>query len=617
MSARTEFELTAEKAEELAKSSMSQYKFRLLLYALLGYAVIFSVLMILFGLLGGLVGLAIYSTALLLLLVKKKLIFVILPVIWVLLKSLWVRIESPTGYSVTEKDCPELFAEIAKLRKLLKTPRIHKVILTPEFNASINQTPRLGIFGWNQNCLTLGMELLMTLSVQQAESVLAHEFGHLSGNHGRFNGWIYRARISWYRIMEAFHDADNVGVRIMRKFFDWYAPRFAAYSFALARMNEFEADMIAAELTSNDSASSALVNTYVSGPYIDQKYWQEYFSKADEMAAPDHAPWAGLEGFLGNHQPASDELSAKLAKELECRTSYDDTHPCLKDRLASLGTPASLPVPSKDTAAQVWLGAHFSQIVKDFDAEWMDANRLRWSERYEYVVASRKRLSTLAAFAEEQLSDDDLWSKATLTEEFAEATDAFLIFQKYHQRHPRDPNAAYVLGRMSFDNEDDDLLKYMELALEEPGLVIDACKYAYYFLNNANREKEAEWWRDRAEQQIAIDQESEQERETLEPKDTLLVYDSDQETIRYISDILKQHKKIKKAWLAQKKLLHYPDVPALAIAVAFKGFVYNREKITNEITEALELKCTFYVVAKGGEHNKLAKMVIKHGSRIV
>lgn len=105
-----DFQKAAIKAERLAQSNIFLYKMQLIFYALLGYGVIFVVLISLFGLLGGMIGMAFMSTALFLLLIKKKLIFIILPTIWILLKSLWVRFKSPTGYRLTRQEFPLLFS---------------------------------------------------------------------------------------------------------------------------------------------------------------------------------------------------------------------------------------------------------------------------------------------------------------------------------------------------------------------------------------------------------------------------------------------------------------------------------------------------------------------------
>ena len=245
-------------SEAEAEQDINRYKIKLALFAALGYGVIFAVLITLVLLVGGTVVTALVSSSLFLLLVKKKFIFLILIAIWTFLRALWVKFDPPSGYLLERDKYPELFQEIDHLTHTLDALTIHQVILDDRLNAAVVQHPRFGLFGGQQNTLFLGLQLLLALSPQEMKSVLAHEFGHLSGNHSRFSGWIYRVRITWFRVMEAFDQSNSFGAGLMRRFFDWYAPKFSAYSFALARNNEYEADRVAAELTSPATAARSL-----------------------------------------------------------------------------------------------------------------------------------------------------------------------------------------------------------------------------------------------------------------------------------------------------------------------------------------------------------------------
>ena len=137
------FERLVEDAQRAAERSLSVYKFRVALFALFGYTVIFVILAILIGLVSGIVAVSIYSPALLIILLSKKLVFLLIPAIWILFRSVWVKLEPPTGYRITAADCPRLFAEIESLRSALDAMKIHQVILTPELNAAVSRTPRL------------------------------------------------------------------------------------------------------------------------------------------------------------------------------------------------------------------------------------------------------------------------------------------------------------------------------------------------------------------------------------------------------------------------------------------------------------------------------------------
>ncbi len=615
--ALSDFETTARDAERLAQSNLPLYKTKLLLFGVLGYFVIFAMLAGLAVALGGLGFLAMKSTAAFLLLVKNKIVFLIIPVIWVLLSSLWVRLEAPEGYTVTRNELPELFDAIEAVRRSLSAPKIHQVILTPELNAAVTQTPRLGIFGWNRNTLILGVELLLVLSPQQASAVIAHELGHLSGNHSRFNGWIYRVRQSWTNIMVAFDRRGGIGAGMMRRFFDWYAPRFAAYSFALARANEYEADAMSARLTDARVAGDALVNVHVSAPYVNEKYWLGFFRKADEMPEPDHLPWEGLSNWLASDDRVRDELAERLDAAMECETSYQNTHPSLGDRLKALGAEARLPEASEHSAAAAWFGERYDEMLADFDRDWFEANAPQWRQRYDYATTSKETLRELADRDPDGLSDDELWQAAQLTEEFGASEKAEPLYRRFQARYPDNPAAAFALGRLAYDSDDDELLTQMKIAVEQPEFAIDACQIAYSFLERAGRLDEAEWWMDKARQRAAIDRADEEERSRLAVEDDIVPIELPEEAIALLVEQLSASGRVKQAWVAQKQLTHYKHVPALAIAVTTTGISFTEESVRNEIEKHVDLNCTWFVVPKTGDYKELARKIARVGQKII
>lgn len=614
---QSEFETLARQAESFARTHPKRYKLRVLLYALLGYLFIVFMLFLLFGLLGGIIGSAFISTALFIILLKTKLIVVVLPLIWVLIKALWVRVEPPDGYKLDVKRFPALKREIESLRAQLNAAKVHQVILTPEFNAAVVQTPRLGILGWHRNTLILGLELLLSLSPEQARAVLAHEFGHLSGNHSRFNGWVYRVRTTWDHILHAYQDNASFGGRSMQRFFNWYSPRFSAYSFALARANEYEADAIAAALTSPQTVAEALVNTHVTSSYAEQDYWTQYFKKADELPEPGHLPWAGLSRFINHSRLSLNQYAARLDQALQQETAYHDTHPALKDRIAALKVEPASPDAVQETAAELWLDDRLPEVLADFDREWLQHNRETWKSRYEYVREGRKKLEEMAGKPPDALTDDELWQKATLTEEFAGDSEALALYQILQTRHPENPNVAFALGRLLYIRQNEACLGQMKTALHSPQLALDACRYAYAFLENRNRCEEAQWWEDTFNEQNRILTESERERSQLQPGDPLEKAEVPAETLQQIAAALKAHRKVKRVWLAGKRLKHFPEHPALAFVIQLKGLVTNEQKLIGKIITTLGLDCTHYAIPKNGAFKKLAKQIIKAGDRIV
>jgi Zn-dependent protease with chaperone function len=610
------FERTAERAEKLAERNFSLYKFKLILFALLGYFVIFGTISLAIGSLVGIGYLAIAHSAWVLILLKNKIIFLVIPVIWVLLKACWVKIEAPTGFELSKKQYPELFAEINAIRKQLRAPKIHKVILTQEMNAGIAQTPRLGIFGWQKNTLVLGMELLLILSTEQTRSVIAHEFGHLSGNHSRFNGWIYRIRTTWIQIMQGFDQQKSWGGKMMAKFFDFYAPRFAAYSFVLARANEYEADNIAAEITSRSVTGEALVNTYVVAPYIENNYWQDYLKLADDNPEPIHMPWAGLRAFLNKNTACPDTLAKALEQELKVDTQLDNTHPALSDRLKSIGYVAEIPHDVDISAAKELLADNYSQVLKDLDEQWLTEHKDNWKSRYAYVQESRNKLRELKGKPFEDMPEGEHWDFCCLTDEFISNDESISLIQEFQKKYPESPNAAYVIGRKLFEEEKGECIQQFEVSVKEPSLVIESCQMAYQFLQNINEEEQAENWKRLAEDQIQKNEAADQEREELSPNDKIHKSLIDEDMKNQIITDLMANETVKSAWLAEKEVKYYKETPMLAIAVKVKGMHMSENTAMQSVHTQMDIDATYIIVPHLADYKPLCKKIMKEGERL-
>lgn len=603
-------------AEQEAEVNPKVYTIKLALFALLGYLVILLVLIALFGLAGGLVASAVFSTGLFLLLIKKKLIIAVALGIWVLLRALWVRFTPPEGYTLKRKDFPELFAELDTLREKLDSLKIHEVILDRNLNAAVVQHPRLGVLGWHKNYLILGYQLLLTLSPDEMRSVLAHELGHLSSNHSRFSSWIYRVRHTWNRVMSAFDGADSWGGMLMHKFFNWYAPRFDAYSFALARRNEYEADAIAAELTSPETATRALVNVHATAPYVGQSYWDNYFSYADKLEQPPHAPFVGLARFLSDNPLSRDEMLERIKHEMVLETHYADTHPSLKDRVDALNAAPQLPVQPKTNAAEAWLGKRHDKIIEDFDREWLDVNGESWQQRYEYVTNAHERLQEFSQAKTDELSDDELWNYAYWTNEFENSDAAMPLFLAYQERHPEDPDPAFFIGITLLNVDDPAGLEHLRLARNSASLIERTAHAGYDFLKRQGKDEEAEaWWQESVEQnKIFIA--ARDERDSVTIKDKLVSPQIDDGLLEQLIISLKQQKKVGKVWLAQKTVHYFPERPVYIIAFAPKGFSFSYRDMQRKVADSLEVEGDFFVVCKVGDTKALAKKVIKAGKRI-
>jgi Zn-dependent protease with chaperone function len=308
------------------------------------------------------------------------------------MRSLRIKMEPPAGERLTRAMSPELFSLIDGLRQRLRTPPLHKVVLTPEFNAGVMQVPRLGLFGWHRSYLFIGLPLMKSLTIEQFQAVLAHELGHLARGHARAGNWVYRLRLIWQRLEAALVASPHWGAAAIQAFFRWYIPRFSATSFPLARANEYEADAAAARLTSARSAAQALTAVSIVGTYLSERYWPKIHASARELPQPAFAPYSQFMATAIQAVPA-DELRTWQDAALAAKTSYHDTHPSLTDRLQAMGAQAEFAPPLAGNSAEALLGAERPRLEQAFDAQW----RERVAESWRQVHEKHQRLIGRAA----------------------------------------------------------------------------------------------------------------------------------------------------------------------------------------------------------------------------
>ena len=329
------------------------------------------------------------------------------------IKGLMGGFPPAAGTALTRAQAPRLFDEVERLRRAIHVPTLHRIVLSDDFNAALHQRPRLGLFGWYHNTLILGLPLLRQFSVDLARAVIAHELGHLRGEHGRFGARIHRLRLIWARIAER-NDAKLLG-----GFLRWYAPRFNAYSFVMARLQEREADQVSAELCSAAAAGAALIRSEVVGR-LHARFWDRLDIVAAREAEPPVDLFSRLDRQLAMAPP---EGRRWLGEALKRGNSREDPHPCLRERLdligfVRVGEVPPAPVPGTSAADQ-WL-EQASGFASHADARWREAHADQWRAQHAHGAQMLARRDELAAHSpgDGGLTLAERWELASLIHHF-------------------------------------------------------------------------------------------------------------------------------------------------------------------------------------------------------
>lgn len=593
----------------------------LLGFLLLGVAISFSLLMI--GGFAGLVVLALkYGGGGVAIFLAKlgKLLFLMLIPAWMMLRSTWTllttRFAPPEGRELTREEAPLLFARLDDMRSRMQGPRFHHVLLTDEMNAAVVQHPRWGVLGGHHNYLILGLPLLQVMSADEAMAVVAHEYGHLSGQHGRFGAFIYRLRNAWGQLQAMADTWTDWGSRLVARLFRWYAPFFNAYTFVLARQNEYEADRSSAELVGVAPAASALARVSIASRFEQQYFWPEVNRRLRHEPAP---PAARSQVFAQawREQLLPEREQDYLQQALTRVTDHADTHPALADRLRALGVdPQTLapPAPVQESAASAWFGPRLDTLAAVFDTAWCEQVSEHWQARHQHLQEQQAELARLRAL--EAPDEEARWQCIRITEELEPDTDLLPLLEALLAANPDHASALFTRGRLRLDRGDaggiDDLERVMARDSEA---TLPACQLIHAFLAERDAARAAtyqERWRARND----MEQRRQQELDHLDPgKTTLLPADElGDEVFRGFADVLRQAPKgIKRAWLLRRVIAADPDARAWVLAIETTAFTGDggQQKIVAFVAEQEVPVAVHIVPLSSGTFAKLRKQVKK------
>jgi Zn-dependent protease with chaperone function len=577
---REQYEGRIAQLERIARERPGAYKARVAAFALLGYGYLALIVLALLAALAGSLLSVIYLKAM-----GLKLVVVVAPVVWLVLRSLVVHISPPTGIAVTRKEAPALFERIERLRKAIGAPRFHRVVVNEDFNASVAQVPRLGLFGWHRNHLVLGLPLLRSLHPQQLDAVLAHELGHLAGGHARFSNWLYRLRMIWSQLQEGFHHAGRRGNGMFARFLDWYVPRFNAYSFPLARANEYEADAASARLTSPQVAAEALTAASVVGSYLQERFWPGLHAKADDSPQPAFAPYSQFGSEFAT-AIAGEDAAAAVKRALAQPTSVDNTHPALADRLCALGATPRLALPQADEAAWHLLGAARENIAERLDRRWQDQVSHDWRKRHDQVQLARARLTELEeASRTRELDADAAIERARLEQLHGSGIDASIAqLRTLLERASDNAVAHYQLGAWLLErNDGEEGQASIKRAIE---LDIAAAAPGYAALRDFHwrrgEEAAAHDWHRKAVAASEEDEGAREERARLLVTDRLQPAELDTRALAALGAELAHVGGLRDAWIARKRLAIRPQPPLYVLGFRLRRAWWRRRDTLRE-----------------------------------
>lgn len=586
-----------ERLEGEAQRAPGRYKFKVALLAMAGFVVLGGAVLLAFGLSVGLV-LALLAISPLLLLKLAKLIWIPIAFGWVLLRSLWIKFTPPEGHRLGPNEAPALRAEVERLRIATGAPRLDGIIIDADLNAAAASVPRaMGLLG-HRHYLLLGLPLMQLLDREQFASVVAHEFGHFGGGHGRFAGWIYHVRLSWYRLLEALQAQRSWANKPFVAFFDWYAPYFNAYTFVLARAQEYQADATAARVVGNRAAGQALVQVNLGAARLERDFWPGVQRATQAQPTPPALLYRDMGASLQQAPAATD--AERLAQALARAPDFDDTHPTLAQRLAALGVDAGAEETPRGGASTSLLGELLPALERRFSEDWRARVQAGWEQNFEQHARDRERLAQLDAVVVR--GPAETVEHARLTEALHPDVDAVALYRQALGHAPDDPFVHFRLGAMLLQRHDASGVGHLQRAM---ALDADSTEPALQCLGNFYRETGdaagcdaiADEWKRLQQGQLRVHH----ARNELTGRDEFLPHGLDDAALASVRTALERIGGVGSAWLARKRLPGADGgLPHHVMLVKWRGMVFSEDARLRKIVETLDLpgSCMVFVASR-------------------
>lgn len=596
-----------DRLEVEAARAPGRYRAKVALLALAGFAVLGGALLLALGVSVGLV-LLLVAISPLLLLKLFKIVWIPVAFGWMLLRSLWIRFDAPWGYRLGKHEAPALQAEVERLRRQTDAPRLHGIIIDGELNAAAATVPRaLGLFG-HRHYLVLGLPLMQALDPQQFASVIAHEFGHFGGGHGRFGGWVYRVRASWVRVLAQLQARRSWTSGLFVRFFRWYAPYFNAYSFVLARNQEYEADAMAARVAGARVAGDALIRVNLGSERLSQDFWPGLRRRDAVEATPPTRMYRDMADSL--RQPHEDD-ARRLQRMLARPPGHDDTHPTLAQRLSALAVAPALVPPPACSFAEAYLGELLPRLEHDFSEQWRSEVELDWRESHRRHAVDAQRLAELEAM--ESRDAQATVEYARLSEALVPGVDALALYRQALVQAPEDPFVHFRLGVLMLEADNAAGVAHLRraISLDPQCREIALRQLSWYYRergDTAGQDEIATEWQQLQDARLH----AHHARNEVGAKDTFVAHGLEAATLAHLRGVFDAQRSVSRAWLARKQLPGDDGgVPHYVLLVAWRGLIYNEDARLKKLVEAIDLPGTFIVFAGNRQYRAVARRLRK------
>jgi Zn-dependent protease with chaperone function len=516
---------------------------------------------------------------------------------------------------VKNEEAPALHAIINDVARETGGVDAHRVYVDMSVNAGVWRRPRWGIFG-ARNYLLIGLPLLAGLTVEQLRAVLAHEFAHLRGRHTSFGGWMVRLEKTWQSLRLPISQGSKARQVVAGSFVRWYSRKLTFNSLPLRRVYEFEADALAAKLAGGDVMARTLAAVDWVGYRVGRGFWPAVIREAANHPIPPGDILARITRYLGI-EPSTESRRRWREHERLARTPVTSDHPCLKDRLAALGSTLLqdggeqiTEAVDGDRTALSLLGDSRERICAIANATWKAQAIARWRiENAGARQAIREAEDLEKKDGGEAVAADDAgereWKRTQPRARYAPPEEAIGVLREFLSRFPCHGPANCELGEMLLQLDDGEAVGFLEAAARNDSAYTSVCLrmlLAYY--RDAGRDDEADPIRRRLEEHERDLTRAQAERTKVRRGDRFVPHGLGAEDLDKVRRALNRFPQVRAAWMARKQVKLFADKPVYVLCVRRNAWVMEEGKRDKYLAAAIgsdiHLPCAVVVYRRTG-----------------
>jgi len=288
------------------------------------------------------------------------------------------------GLTLVEDKAPELFNLVEQIRSHYKRPKIHRIVITSDYQLDIVKTPYWALPVWSMNTLMIGLPALQCLSAKHFECLLARRFGQFSKRNNLITNWLYQLRAIWPQYHSSYSKQKTPGIEPLKWFFAVYAPLYASVSVHAARRDELNGDAYAMELYNDEVVREMITTDAVCRYYLENRYWPAVNKIAALQTKSQPSPHKKMApAVLANLK--AEKLNEIVNETVRTAPDPTDPLPALKDRIQSIGHDQPHMNEFRDpSAAAQYLNSALNIVITIVDKLWLQTwleNRKQHSQQ--------------------------------------------------------------------------------------------------------------------------------------------------------------------------------------------------------------------------------------------